>query len=119
MDKVISDLLKDLGVSPAYIGYEYLRSSIKFGLEDIEYIRNMNKSLYPALSEKHFVCMSGLARAMDSSIKRAWNIPGVEMQKVMFRGTAHSYTNVPITKEFIATVVDYIQTYMEVDDGSK
>lgn len=121
MNKIISNTLKELKVTPAVIGYDYLRCAIKLTMEKPKIVHTLTKELYPAVARQFGTTSTRVERAMRHAIELAWSDYITPAQERIFRATVKSDQGKPTNGMFIATVADYllINTMGEDNSGSK
>lgn len=107
----ITNMLKELGVSPKLYGYDYLTDAIELTLKDEEIIhRKVTKELYPFIAKKHNSTPSRVERAIRHAIQVAYDRGNIDILNKLFRYTISSNTATATNSEFIATVSDYLRT---------
>jgi sporulation transcription factor Spo0A len=112
MDVVISDIMRQIGV-PAHIkGYHYLRTAIKYCLDDSEMLSSVTKILYPSVAKKYKTTSSRVERAIRHAIEVAWDRGDVDVLSSYFGYTIQSERGKPTNSEFIAMITDKINLSM-------
>jgi FixJ family two-component response regulator len=105
-DKIITNLLIDLGFSPSYMGFYLIKASIELMYEHQEMIRHLQKNLYYQLStifrEK---TPENIEKNMRRSIIRAFK-PGI-YSKNNLKGLNDE--KIPTTTEFLAAIITYLR----------
>ena len=109
MDKIVSNTLKDLGISPALHGFAYIRDAIKMALEQPYIIHSMTKQVYPKIAARYSTTSTRVERCMRFAIECAWDYTDNPIREEIFRSTIKYTRGKPTNGEFIATVADYIQ----------
>lgn len=106
--KIITTLLKQLGV-PAHIkGYRYLRMAIEMTVNDPSLLNAITKELYPRVAKAYNTTPQRVERGMRHAIDRSWNIGQIELINELF-GYSVSEGKKPTNGNFIAALVDYIR----------
>lgn len=109
IEKRVTDIMKEVGV-PAHIkGYQYVRYSIIYVLENPEAIGNITKVLYPDVAKKFGTTASRVERAMRHAIDVAWSRGDVDVFQKYFGCTIDPNRGRPTNSEFIAMLVDYLR----------
>ena len=109
MDVVISDIMRQIGV-PAHIkGYHYLRTAIKYCLDDSEMLSSVTKILYPSVAKKYKTTSSRVERAIRHAIEVAWDRGDVDVLNSYFGYTIHNDRGKPTNSEFIAMISDKLR----------
>ena len=105
LEKKVSSILKEMGVSAHLKGYKYVRYSIMLGIKNQELIENITKILYPTVAKKFNTTSSKVERAIRNAIESAWERGNHEIFYKYFGNTISSKK--PTNSEFIANIVDY------------
>ena len=109
---LISDIMRQIGV-PAHIkGYHYLRTAIKYCLDDSEMLSSVTKILYPSVAKKYKTTSSRVERAIRHAIEVAWDRGDVDVLSSYFGYTIQSERGKPTNSEFIAMITDKINLSM-------
>lgn len=114
----ISDVLRHIGV-PAHIkGYQYLRKSIEYCVNEPEMIESITKLLYPEVAKVFATTSSRVERAIRHAIEVAWDRGDVEILSSYFGYTIQSNRGKPTNSEFIAMISDRIRLSRQLDKAS-
>jgi len=111
VELTISNTLKDLGMSPRLLGFNYLKEAIKLTLKDESMVHRMTKVLYPTVAQTFGSKSSRVERAMRHSIESGWHHANIDFQKDVFGYTVSADRGKPTNAEFIATVVEYLKSW--------
>lgn len=107
LEKVVSKLLREIGVAPSLKGYDYLRIAIILTMENKEqYLHNVTKALYPDIAKRKKTTSSRVERAIRHAIETAWSKGNIEKIDKIFGYTISPHKGKPTNSEFIATIVD-------------
>lgn len=109
LDKVVSKLLREVGVAPHLLGYEYLRVAIIVSLKNREYLYSITKSLYPYIAKEKATTSSRVERAIRHAIETAWSRGNVQKLNEIFGYTISPQKGKPTNSEFIAAIVDDLE----------
>lgn len=105
---IISERLRQMGISPNLTGYCYLRSMIKDCVIDFGLVRRITKKLYIQTAEKFssdkILKWTSIERASRNAIYNAGEHETAIIEK---------FGHIPTNSEFIATIADDIK--MEYD----
>lgn len=112
MDVVISDIMRQIGVLAHIKGYHYLRTAIKYCLDDSEMLSSVTKILYPSVAKKYKTTSSRVERAIRHAIEVAWDRGDVDVLSSYFGYTIQSERGKPTNSEFIAMITDKINLSM-------
>lgn len=109
LEKVISSIMRQIGV-PAHIkGYEYLRQAIVLTVKDPELMHAVTKSLYPTVAKTNGTTSSRVERAIRHAIEVAWDRGDVDVLSSYFGYTIHNSRGKPTNSEFIAMISDKLR----------
>jgi len=105
---VVSDILKDLGISASLLGYHYIKEAILILNGDATKVKGITKRLYPEIAKLYGTTATKVERAMRNAVETGWLKGNVETQKRLFGYTVKVDRTFPTNSEFIATVVDWL-----------
>ena len=109
LEKIISSIMRQIGV-PAHIkGYEYLRQAIILTVKDPEMMHAVTKSLYPTVAKSNGTTSSRVERAIRHAIEVAWDRGDVDVLSSYFGYTIHNSRGKPTNSEFIAMISDKLR----------
>lgn len=114
-EQMISKTIKDLGVTPALLGYAFLREGIAQAMDDMSVVHNITSVLYPTIARKFNTTSSRVERAIRHAVARAWSISMSPEQFDVF-GFSVEVNGKPTNGMFIATVADYLLLTEKVGD---
>ena len=103
----ISDILKELGVSPNVIGYLYLIYGIEEMTKDQSLMYAITKRLYPLVAQKFDATAARVERSIRHAIEKGWCRGNMKMQEKLFGYTVDMNKGKPTNSEFMCTVADY------------
>jgi two-component system response regulator (stage 0 sporulation protein A) len=114
---LLSKIIKNLGVSPALLGYGYIKYAVELMFTDETYMYSITKKLYPKIAIKYNTTADRVERAIRHAIETGW-IKGSEvLQKDLFGYSISSDKGKPTNSEFLTTVADYLR--MLVGDNNE
>lgn len=109
LEKVISSIMRQIGV-PAHIkGYEYLRQAIILTVNEPELMHAVTKSLYPTVAKTNGTTSSRVERAIRHAIEVAWDRGDVDVLASYFGYTIQNSRGKPTNSEFIAMISDKLR----------
>ena len=109
LDAEITDILHEVGV-PAHIkGYMYLREAILLVIENVDFLGNITKSLYPEIATRFSTTASRVERAIRDAIEVAWVRGNVDAISDIFSYTISYNKSKPTNSEFIAMISDRLR----------
>lgn len=109
LEREITDILHEIGI-PAHIkGYLYLRTAILETYENIDFLGQITKVLYPEIARKYSTTSSRVERAIRHAIEVAWNRGNVDAIDDIFGYTISASKAKPTNSEFIAMISDKLR----------
>ncbi len=109
LEKIISSIMRQIGV-PAHIkGYEYLRQAIVLTVKDPALMHAVTKSLYPTVAKTNSTTSSRVERAIRHAIEVAWDRGDVDVLSSYFGYTIQNSRGKPTNSEFIAMISDKLR----------
>ena len=107
--KKITRMIQEIGV-PAHVkGYHYIRTGIKYCVENDAVLSSVTKILYPRIAEKYRTTPSRVERAIRHAIEIAWDRGDVDVLNSYFGFTINGSKGKPTNSEFIAMLADKIK----------
>ena len=106
-DSRVSALLRQFGIPPYIIGYQYLRSAIRIAMNDPHVLDAVTKILYPDIAARYGTSAACVERAMRNAIQVAWRRGDAALQ-TYFKYNVKPRKGRPTNAEFIATMVDIL-----------
>ncbi len=104
----ISDILKNLCVTPNYNGYTYLREAIKIALNQPISSRGFSTKIYPLIAEKFEVSSASIERNIRTAINKSWDRASTDIKADMFGLFAANKQWKPTNSEYILIIADMI-----------
>ena len=105
----VTQVIQEIGV-PAHVkGYQYLRDGIILAVNDMEIIKHVTKTLYPAIAKKRGTTPCRVERAMRNAIELAFARGKIETLGGLFGYTVNNGKGKPTNSEFIALIADKIR----------
>lgn len=109
LEKNVTDILHEIGI-PAHIkGYLYLRTAILETYENIDFLGQITKVLYPEIAGVYATTPSRVERAIRHAIEVAWNRGNVDAIDEIFGYTISASKAKPTNSEFIAMISDKLR----------
>ena len=109
LEKIVSNVLNEIGVPAHILGYQYLRRSIVLCINDAKMMRSITKVLYPTIAKEFETEPSRVERAVRHAIEVAWDRGNVEVYQKYFGYTISERKGKPTNHEFIAMMVNQIK----------
>ena len=105
---IISQALKQLGISPNREGYCFLRDSIIICLNECRYNIKITRDIYTRLSKKYNKKIPAIEKAIRTAIEKGWTNCDFDYADKVFANIVPYNKDRPTNDEFISTVSDYI-----------
>lgn len=96
------DLMRELGVGPALLGFEYLVCAVGLVVEDGGYLGRMTKGLYPDVARRFGTTAARAERAMRHAIARTFERGGREELEGLFGNCISAERGTVTCSEFTA-----------------
>lgn len=107
-EKVIV-LLKEVGVSPANLGWKYLNEAILMVLEDASLLDNIIKGLYRGIADRFDTVPSRVERAIRHGVIGAFDNMPEDVKYEIFGNTTRCLGKAT-NSEFIGTLAEVIKS---------
>lgn len=104
LEKDIVLLLKDLGIKPKLLGFDYLKTAILFSYNDPK-MKAVTTELYPKVAKEYSVTPSKVERGIRTAIHSAWQTT----PKNVFEDIFGYIKRTPTNHEFIAGICQYLK----------
>ena len=114
LEKVVTNIIHELGIPAHIMGYHYVRSAIIIAVENIEIIHAITKRLYPDLAKIYHTTSTRVERAIRHSIEVAWNRGDSKFLDSYFGYTISPDKGKPTNSQFIAVIADRIRLQVKL-----
>lgn len=108
LNRVVTDIIHELGVPAHILGYKYLREAIIIAVNDTDAISAITKVLYPSVAKTFRTTSSRVERAIRHAIEMAWDRGDLDTLQRFFGYTVSNTKGKPTNSEFIALIADHI-----------
>jgi len=98
----LSNLLRDMQISPKYLGYIYLEAIVLYTYENRMYLKSLSKFVYPQIATQFQTAPKSVEKAIDNAISRAFVKGGL---------CCFCRENCPSNKEVISFFVSKLAEY--------
>lgn len=98
----LSNLLREMQISPKYLGYIYLEAIVLFAYENRMYLKSLSKFIYPQIAVQFGTAPKSVEKAVDNAIMRAFAKGGL---------CYFCRENCPSNKEVISFFVNKLLEY--------
>jgi len=103
---IVVKYLITLGIPAHFSGYAYLKTGIKYTVDNYGMNLGVTTHIYPEIARVHQSTPKRVERAIRNAIDTAWIKGDIEVQHKMFGYTVNDNKGKPTNKEFIAMVTD-------------
>lgn len=100
--------LKELGVPPHLLGFDYLVEAIELVHLNHDLLHAITKELYPAIAERHHTTGSKVERAIRNAIEMGFDNSTPELLKSVFGNTINMHSGKVANSHFIATITEVL-----------
>lgn len=106
LEKMITDIMLDMGVPAHLKGYHYLRDAILISGKDMEAVSSVTKLLYPTIAKRFRTTSQKVERAIRNAIEVSWTRGNVETFEKLFGYSMQQGKKRPTNSEYIARIAD-------------
>ena len=106
LNKMITNLIQELGIPPNLKGYYYIREAVALCFNDYNMLSCMMKLLYPTVARKYETTPTGVEAAIRHAIEIAWYKSKGNTFKSQFGYTIYSDKCKPTNSELIAVITE-------------
>lgn len=110
IDRVITEILKEIGMPTNLKGYRYMREAIKMAVQDPSILEiGMTKSVYPSVGQRFNTTGSRTERAIRHAVEVTIDRKNIDVIQKYFGGSISANKGKPTNGEFISAIADYIK----------
>lgn len=109
LEKIISELMLQLGIPAHLKGFQYLRSALVICVGDMEPVGSVTKLLYPDLAKMYNTTDQKIERAIRNAIEVGWDRGNSDMYQEIFGYCDTDGFARPSNSEYIANIADRIR----------
>lgn len=103
----IQDLLLDIGLSPAALGFQFITYAEQLILMDEKYLHHVTKLLYIDVAKKFQTTPAAVERNIRHCITTAWLHGSLAEIHKLFRNSINPEKGVPTNTQFLARLYFY------------
>lgn len=107
----VVEILHQIGCPANLKGYRFIREAIMMCYNNVEYVDNITKLLYPEIAKKFDTTSSRVERAIRHSIEVMWSKGNMKKIKEIFEYTVSDQKGKPTNSEFIALIADTLHLH--------
>ena len=111
-EKIIRQILLELGAPDHLVGHPYIIQAILLVVEDGMYIHNITFGLYPQVAAKFDTTAARVERAIRNLIEVTWTRGDWEVLRRYFGNTISADKGKPTNGEFIARIANVVKARM-------
>ena len=108
-EKIIRQILLELGAPDHLVGHPYIIQAILLVVEDGMYIHNITFGLYPQVAAKFETTAARVERAIRNLIEVTWTRGDWEVLRRYFGNTISADKGKPTNGEFIARIANVVK----------
>lgn len=109
IDKAVSRMLLELGISSHVKGYQYLHEAIVQTVHNEDVMRSLSKLLYPPIAHKYLTIPSVVEASIRHIIQTVWENISKETYSHFFGGTSDNISSRPTNSEFIRSLAAQVR----------
>ncbi len=109
LEKIITEVMLDVGIPAHLKGYHYLRNAILMSGRNMEIVSSVTKLLYPAIARHYRTTGQKVERAIRNAIEVSWIRGNNETFEKIFGYSSSSGMARPTNSEYIARLADKIR----------
>ena len=110
---IITNIMHSMCIPANLKGYYYIRDAIKMVVNDVEYISEVTKMLYPEIAEKYKTLSSKVERAIRTAISITFERGNIEELSKYFDAKYFESDKKPKNSEFIANIAEKVKFEIE------
>jgi hypothetical protein len=100
----LQEVLRPLGITRKYIGFEQLAQAIEIIANDRNAISSMQKNVFCPLGEKYYCDWKSIERNVRTLVNRAWKINPKYLEEI----AGYPLNKQPTAVDFVDIVANYI-----------
>lgn len=108
-ENIVHDIFKEIGVSCANLGYEYLVEAICMVIDNRAYANSLTNALYPQLAARFDTTASRVERAIRHSVERVFLCGDPDTLFEYFGNTVSPEKSKPTNGEFICQIANTVK----------
>ena len=110
---IITNIIHSMCMPANLKGYYYIRDAVKMVVDDVEYISEVTKMLYPEIAEKYKTLSSKVERAIRTAISITFERGNKAELSKYFEEKYLSTDKRPKNSEFIANIAEKVKFEIE------
>lgn len=111
----VSGALIELGITPRYTGYTYIREAISHIVHDPYSSKGISKNIYPTIAKMHSINAAGIERSIRTAITKSWDRVSEDIKKKYFGQNLQLFRNHPTNSEYICILAEYILVRIKLE----
>lgn len=108
-DRVITDMLHNLGIPSHIRGYQYIKEGISIVYNSGNSISYITKDVYPEVARKFNTTPTRVERAIRHAIEVSWNRGDINLMEDIFGNSLNVNRDKPTNSEYLSTLADRIK----------
>lgn len=112
-ERLITQMLLDMGVPAHLKGYRYVRTAVVMVEEDMKVIGSVTKLLYPEVAKRYNTTDGKVERAIRNAIEVSWERGNRDTFEKLFGYCLENGKGRPTNSEYIAAIADAVKIQLE------
>ncbi len=108
-EKMLTDLLHNLGIPSHVRGYQYIKEGILIVYRNSRSISYITKDVYPLIAKKFDTTPTRVERAIRHAIEISWNRGDINLMEEIFGNSLNVNRDKPTNAEYLTTLADRIK----------
>ena len=104
----VSHALCELGITPNYCGYRYLRDILIMVISEPDTVRRISKTIYPKVARMHSARPACIERGVRTAISRSWPKVHPDIKVKYFGIHSPALSRCPTNSEYIFIIAERI-----------
>lgn len=105
---IIIQIFHELGISPHYLGYGYLKEALLLTYQDQSYVRHIMNKLYPTIAKRFNTTLNSVERNLRTIREKAFINGNQDFLQKLFYNQIDRRTGKITNKMFISILVEYL-----------
>lgn len=105
---IVCRALRELGVSPSLRGYDAIKLSVLYGLEDRDLLRNITRQLYPKVAQAMNSTSARIERNVRHAVESVFSNTDRAVLYKYFGNTQSLKSGKLTNSQFVSGLVEYI-----------
>jgi two-component system response regulator (stage 0 sporulation protein A) len=113
LELYITEIMLEIGIPAHLRGYHYLREAIVLSTQNMDYVCNATKMLYPMVAKQFKTTTQKVERSIRNAIEVSWLRGNPATLKRLFGCTNPVANRRPTNTEYVARIADKVRLDMK------